>query len=117
MLFALAVVGLALGATVTVLRSGLVGHGVARDSDTALALAETKLAAAGIEDALRPGETHGIFDRYQWTVAIAPYDDKAVDAAAGAFKLFRIEARITWRDGVRGRAVALAILRLGRPAP
>jgi general secretion pathway protein I len=116
-LFALAVVGLALGATATVLQSGLMGHGIARDSDTALALAEAKLAAAGVEDKLLPGETHGSFDRYRWSLAVAPYDDKDSESGASPLRLFRIEARIAWRDGLRTRELALATLRLGRAPP
>lgn len=117
-LFALAVVGLALGATAGILRSNLLGDSAARDVDAALALADEKLAAAGVTEPLRPGRTQGVFDRFHWQVTVAPFDDKeSDDDMARRFRLFRVEARINWRDGARNRQVDLSTLRLTAAAP
>lgn len=120
MLFALALVGLELGAAASVFGNGLLGHRTAGNVDTALALAEEKLAAAGVTEPLRPGRTDGVFAaRFAWRLAVAAYDDPDAAAAAGPaapVRLYRIEARIAWRDGIREREVALDTLRLA-PAP
>lgn len=115
-LFALAIVGLTLGTAATVFRNGLSGHAAAGDVDTAIALAEEKIAAAGVSEALQKGETHGLFaDRFAWRVAVAPYEDKAQQTPS-SFKLYRLDAEVAWRDGLRQRRIALGTLRLA-PAP
>ena len=118
-LVALAIVGLALGAAAAVFGNGLAGHEVASDVDTALAAAEEKLAGAGIAEALHPGHAEGVFaDRYDWRVAVMPYEDKATaDAPPSGFRLFRIEATVRWREGLRHRQVTLETLRLAREPP
>jgi general secretion pathway protein I len=114
-LFALAIIGLALGAAATTFRNGLVGQRTAADLDTALALAEARIAEAGGAGPLRPGETQGAFGRFQWHVTIARYDDK--DAAPPTQQLFRIAAQIAWSDGPRRRQFALETLRLAPETP
>jgi general secretion pathway protein I len=116
-LFALAVAGLALGATASAFRNGLMGHAAAGDVDTALALAQEKLAGAGISEKLQPGETRGAFGRFRWQLDIAPYRDPDGDAAAAPLRLYRVEAAVTWRDGGRERHFALSTLRLGAATP
>ena len=144
-LIALAILGLALGAIAGVFGTGLLGHRAAADADTALAVAEEKLDAAGVVDRLAPGHSEGVFSgRFRWSVNVAPYEDKAssgpsdprtdgfrtggprtdnlgMDAPAAetipaAFRLFRIEVAVGWYDGERARQVTLATLRLA-PAP
>ncbi len=118
-LFALAIVGLALGTAATVFSNGLLGHNAAGDVDTALALAQEKLAAAGVTTPLGAGETHGDFaGRFAWRVTTARFDDKELDAAPpSALTLYRIEAQVAWRDGLRQREIALQTLRLATVAP
>jgi hypothetical protein len=114
-LFALAVIGLALGAAATVFRNGLIGQKTASDLDTALTLAEGRIAEAGAAGPLRPGESQGAFGRFQWRVTVARYDDK--DVSLPDFQLFRIEAQVAWSDGPRRRQFALATLRLAPETP
>jgi len=120
-LVALAIIGLALGATAGVFATGRTGHETAADVDTALAVAHDRLAAAEIPEALRPGRTAGNFaGRFDWQLAIAPFDDP--DAAgkpekSAGLRLFRIEVTVGWRDGRRHRQLSLATLRLGPPPP
>ncbi|MBV9863383.1 MAG: prepilin-type N-terminal cleavage/methylation domain-containing protein [Alphaproteobacteria bacterium] len=122
-LVALAILGLALGAVAAVFGNGLLADRAVGDVDTALAVAQQRLEAAGVTEPLRTGNSEGVFaGRYQWRLAVAPYDDKdrrrggADDSDLPNLRLFRIEAIVAWRDGVRARQIALATLRLG-PAP
>jgi len=112
-LFALAVVGLTLGAAAGVFGAAWVGHATGEDADHALVIAENALAAAGAEAPLGRGMRAGKDGRFTWQVAVAPYDDRE---SPQNFVLYRIEARVSWRNGVRERRLALATLRLA-PAP
>jgi len=114
-LFALAVIGLALGAAAEVLRDGIAGQRIASDLDTALALAQGEIDTAGGDGNLKPGATAGQFGRFQWRVVVTPYDDP--DAPPATMRLFRIEADIAWRDGARARHFAVSTLRLAQETP
>jgi general secretion pathway protein I len=120
-LVALAVVGLTLGATASIFGNGLLGHEAAGDVDTALALAEEKLSSAGITEPLRPGRTGGVFaNRFRWRIAVSEEHDKIAGASNSpvvAFRLFRVEVAIAWRNGVRERQIAIDTLRLAVVAP
>jgi general secretion pathway protein I len=120
-LVALAIVGLTLAATASVFGTGLFAHTTASDVDTALALAEEKLDAAGVTETLQPGSAEGVFaGRFRWRLVVARYDDKAAggaDPSALGFGLFRIETTIAWDRGWRERRVTLATLRLASAPP
>jgi general secretion pathway protein I len=118
-LIALAILGLALGAIATVFGNGILGHATASDVDAALALAEDKLAAAGVTEPLKPSNSEGVFaDRFTWRLAIARYDDKdaSADGPTPALRLYRLDITVAWNDGGHARQVALGTLRLA-PAP
>jgi general secretion pathway protein I len=114
-LFALALIGLALGTAATLLGNGLLAARTSGDVATALALAEEKLAAAGVSEPLQPGASNGVFGRFNWSVTIAPYDDGDIDPPR--VQLYRIETRIGWRDGFQRRQFALATVRIGPALP
>ena len=122
-LVALVITGLALAAIAGAFGGGLQGHQVSEQAATALALAEEKIAAAGTVQTLRPGSIGGEFGgRYRWRLTIAPYEDRpdnsasAFDRSSVPLRLYRIEAEVAWRDGLRRRQLTVAALRLG-PAP
>ena len=128
-LVALAVAGLALAAIAGVFGTGVLGYETAADVDTALAVAEERLASVEAVATMRPGRSSGVYaGRFDWQVSAAPYDDTdggakptaAPSPLAGsgtpAVRLFRIEAAVAWRDGRRQRQLALSTLRL-LPAP
>ena len=120
-LAALVVVGLALAAAGDVFRTGLLGHEVAVGADAALALAEEKIASAGVTEPLRPGRSSGLFgNRFQWQVSIEPYRETSstgFDQPDAVLQLYRIAVTVSWREGPRQRALALDTLRLGIPPP
>ena len=117
---ALAIVALAIGAVAGVLSTGLQGRKVAADADTAVALAEEKLAEpeAG---SIRPGHAQGVFaERFEWQRTVSFYDAEgppgADPLAAAGLRLFRIAVAVGWSDGRRHREVSLSTMRLA-PAP
>jgi general secretion pathway protein I len=116
-LVALAIVGLALGAVAATFGNSLTAHETAADAEAALALAAEQLALAAASP--RPGTARGNFaGRFAWQTNVALYDDgdKTADPTQSLPVLYRVGVSVAWRDGRRGREVALSTLRLG-PAP
>jgi general secretion pathway protein I len=98
--------------------------GMRRSSDleersAALAVAQSRLAAAGVEQPLKDGTASGQTDdgRYQWTLTIARSTEGEADAAQPiqtAYGLFRIDVVVKWRGSdQRDQSLALATLQLG----
>lgn len=114
-LFALAIIAVALGTAATLLNNGLLAARTSSDVAAALALADEKLAEAGVSAPLLPGSSSGVFGRFTWAVTIAPFDDG--DSASQRLQLYRVETRIGWRDGFQRRQFALATVRIGPPLP
>ena len=113
-LVALALVGLVLGETARAFGTSILVDEAANGSDVAVALAEDRLDAAGVEGSLTPGTSEGIFGgRYRWRVTVAPYlDPDTADLPESGFRLYRVEAVVAWREDGRRRQTALAGLRL-----
>lgn len=97
--------------------------GIARAVDLdldsqALAIAQSKIAAAGIEELPKEGEKHGESDdqRFRWTT-VTTKSDEGQDPSKplqGPFILYRVDARVDWRtDAGRDRNITLSTLVLG----
>lgn len=118
-LVALAIIGLALGAVAGVFGQGLMGHETASAAETALAVAEERLALAAATP--RPGAASGIFEgRFAWETTVAPYTDaaaKAPDVPTDLPPLYRVAVSVAWHEGRHTREVSLSTLRLGTPSP
>lgn len=79
-------------------------------------LAESKLAAIGIETPLAEGETAGAFAGGQrWRVAITPFA-RATDEERAAVKPWEVRVSVAWGAERKERSVTLTTLLLG-PAP
>jgi len=121
-LVALVVAGLAMSAIVGVFGNSLAGNAVASDAETALALAEERLALASAVAALRPGVDKGVFaGRFAWQTTVSRYvdggDSKQTAQPNATELLYRIAVDVVWQDGRRSRQLALSTLRLGAAAP
>jgi general secretion pathway protein I len=119
-LVALVILGLVVGASATVMRNGVASHSIASDVDTALAIANSRLAAAGVTHRLREGVTAGtVASRFHWQESVAPYKDPATHApdAPEAFRLYRVAVAVAWPEGAHRRRLVLATLRLARVTP
>jgi general secretion pathway protein I len=126
-LVALAVVGLALAAVAGVLGTSLMAHETVAGAEQALALAEERLAFATTPGALLPGTSKGNFaGNYAWQITVAPYNDgrdetrpigKKEADLNDRLRLYQVSVSVTWRDGHRGRQLALTTVRLGAAPP
>ena len=98
---------------------GLRRTGDLEDRSRAVAIAQSRLASAGLEEPLADGQTQGeaADPRFRWTLSIARSEES--DGASGqplssAYALFRVEARVDWTGGdQRPRSYALVSMRIG----
>ena len=89
------------------------------DRSRALVIAQSKLAAAGVEEQFAEGQWQGESEdrRFRWTMQIQRSDEG--QAAPGkpinnAYQLFRVDVRVDWTGAdARPRSMALATLGLG----
>jgi len=85
----------------------------------ALVVAQSQLAAAGVEQQLKEGVASGQTEdgKYQWTVTIAKSDEGQADPTQPiqtAYGLYRIDVVVRWRGSDdRDQSLALATLELG----
>lgn len=87
------------------------------DQSRALVIAQSRLAAAGVEETLKEGETRGESEdrRFQWTVSVKRTDEGAQPGkpAPSVYQLYRIDVLVTWQGAdARRRQFALSTLGL-----
>jgi general secretion pathway protein I len=86
----------------------------------AIAIAEAKLGAIGLEHPLEEGEESGTTDdhRFEWRVVVQPYNppgspEEQSAGTVNARQLLRVTVTVAWdRRGLSGRSVELSTLRL-----
>ena len=112
-LVAFVIVALALGALLQVFATGLRSSSAAENYTIAALLAESKLAAIGIEEPLEEGDRSGEFDNgFRWATSVRPYDDGGPTLELGAIQGFEVSVTVQWGGAGRARSVSLATLRL-----
>src|SRR5687768_3071268 len=98
---------------------GLRRTGELEDRSRAVAVAQSRLASAGLEETLAEGQLRGQAEdpRFQWTLSIArspESDGTAGQPLSSAYVLYRVEARVDWTGGdQRPRSYTLATMRIG----
>jgi general secretion pathway protein I len=114
---AFVLLSLVLATSFEIFSAGFQRAGELEDRSRALVLAQSKLAAAGVEEAIKEGDTHGESDdrRFQWAVSIRRLDDGTPPPSI--YAMYTIDVRVAWRSGdTRERALSLASMTLG-PRP
>jgi general secretion pathway protein I len=118
-LVAFVVLSLALVVLAQIFSGGLRRTGDMAEYAQALAVAESTLSSAGVEDAYKEGESRGETPdrRYRWTRSVRLWQDPEADPSvqdASRALLYRIEVRVDWQgpDG-RDRNLAFSTLRVG----
>jgi len=112
---AFALLALVLITVFEIFSSGLSRAGELERYSRALAIAQSELASAGVEEALAEGEMRGETDDriYRWVVSTQKQVDEADPnrAMLMPYSLYRVEARVSW-DTAAGveRQVSLATL-------
>lgn len=81
---------------------------------TALLLAESKIAEVSASPLLWRGEHQGTFDeQFFWQANVTPYWDEHTEHLRHPFALYRIDIQVGWTVGVKP-PISLSTLRLGR---
>ncbi len=124
-LVAFVLLALAMAVLMQIFSSSLNGATVADRYAKATMLAESKLAAAGVEEALNEGSSSGTYDElFSWVVEIKPYNEPSADTTGANLdqilfvKLFEITATVSFpandrRTDRTARVVSLTKLKLG----
>jgi general secretion pathway protein I len=89
------------------------GVRLAQSEMAALQVAQSRLAAAGLDEPLAEGTREGIADGYPWTMDVRRREE-AQAAAASPLAAFWVTVAVPWRDGFAGRtrSVELTTLKL-----
>jgi general secretion pathway protein I len=118
---AVAILAVAMGVLLQLFSTGLKGGRLAEQRAVAALLAQSKLAAVGVESPLEEGEREGRFERgYRWRVTVAPYLEGGQEAPPeGGPAPYEVVVTVSWGDQDRDRAeqsLSLVTLRLAAPA-
>ncbi len=114
-LVAFTVLAISLGVLFEIFSTGMRASRSAEEYTRATLLAESKLAAIGITDALEEGETTGAFgDGYNWRVAVRPYrlDGPEEEGPPPPIEAYEVVVTVAWGEGSGERSVSLTTLRL-----
>ena len=113
MLVAFTILALVLGALFQIFSAGM--H-AARSGDRysrATEIAQSKLAALGVEYALTEGTVSGTTDDdYHWRITVSPYIDDQLPIAEIALRPLRVNVEILWDDGGKSYTFALKSMML-----
>lgn len=107
---------LVLATSFEIFTTGFARASLLEDQSRALVIAQSRLAAAGLEETLKEGESHGESEdrRFQWTVSIKRTDEGAEPGkpAPSVYQLYRIDVVVAWR-GSDGKDRQLPLSTLG----
>lgn len=124
-LVAFVLLALAMAVLMQIFSSSLNGATVADRYAKATMIAESKLAAAGVEEALKEGSSSGTYDDiYSWVVDVKPFSEPSSDTSGVNLdqilfvKLFEVTTTVSFATNDRRtdknlRAVTLTKLQLG----
>lgn len=117
-LVAFVVLSVTMAVILQIFTGGMRNARLADGYSRAVFLAESRLAAVGLERSLTPGEESGQVGHYlQWRVSVFPIDDGgAADRQLLPVRLYEVQVRVGWNEDGRERQVTLNSLRLG-PRP
>ena len=113
-LVAFMILALALTVLMRIFSGGLRNVSVSSDYAVATLIAESRLAAAGIDMPLAPGEMSGTEgERFEWTVSVQDYEPwPGYRSAAKGVDAYRVTVTVEWPHGDNTRRVGLSTIRL-----
>jgi len=115
-LVAFVILALALTVLLRIFSGGVRNVSVSSDYARAVLIAESRLASAGIEGILAPGETSGTEDeRFQWVQTVHEYTP-SLDYEASAQKVpaYYVTVSVQWPHANGTRSIDLSTVRLLR---
>lgn len=114
-LVAFVVLSVTLAVILQIFSGGMRNARLADSYSRAVFLAESKLAAVGVERPLLAGDDAGQMVDMQWHVNVQPMDDGgAADRLLLPSRLYQVSVRVAWNEGGHDRQILLESLRLGR---
>lgn len=120
-LVAFSILAIALGILLNIFSSGMQTAVIAEEYSSAVQIAESLMAKAGVESPLQEGHASGIInDKYRWQVTVAPFQLTIdnIDTNTIPASLFMVTVNVNWGDdGTRAgnaRELELATLKLTR---
>jgi general secretion pathway protein I len=113
-LVAFVVLSVTLAVILQIFTGGMRNARLADSYSRAVFLAESKLAAAGVDRPLLAGDAAGQTEDLQWRVNVQPMDDGgATDQLLLPSRLYQVSVRVAWNEGGHDRQILLESLRLG----
>lgn len=114
-LVAFIVLSLTMAVIMQIFSGGMRNARLADSYSRAVFLAESKLAAAGVEQPLTPGEVSGrLGSDLNWRVATGLYDDDgAGERLMLQSRLYQVRVFVDWNESGKLRRIELATLRMG----
>ena len=116
-LVAFTILAMLLGALFQVFSGGLRAARSGDQYTRATIIAQSRLAALGVEQPLREGVSSGTDDDpYHWRVTVSPYLDDQMPVAYHVLQPLTVHVEVFWEEGGSARSVSLTSILLG-PAP
>lgn len=123
-LVAFTILSLSLGILMRIFSDGLRSVDISRDQAQAIALAQSLLATAGVEQPLAGGTGSGeVAGKFHWQLQVESFlDEPRIGVAENirtlpVLELWQITAKVGWDDGGVSRSVVLTSLRAQKPQP
>jgi len=113
-LVAFVILAMALPVLLRIFSGGVRNVAASSDYAKAVLIAESRLATAGIDDTLAPGETDGVENgRFRWTRVVTSYEP-AFDfrSAVRGLRAYHVTVSVSWPNGDKERRVELNTVRL-----
>ena len=114
-LVAFIVLSLTMAVILHIFSGGMRNSGRADSYSRAVFLAQSRLAAVGVEQPLVPGEENGrLGSHMQWRVSVVRMDDGGeADRLLMPVRQYQVRALVMWQEDGRDQQVALSSVRLG----
>lgn len=115
-LVAFVILALALTVLLRIFSGGVRNVAVSSDYARAVLIAESRLASAGIEGVLSPGETSGIEDeRFEWTQSVHEYTPSFYyKASVQKVPAYYVTVSVQWPHATGTRSIDVSTVRLLR---
>lgn len=117
-LVAFTILAMLLGALFQVFSGGLHAARAGDSYTRATVIAQSRLAALGVEEALQEGTSSGsVDDTYHWRVIVRPYADDQMPATSGIAQPFGVDVWVFWEEGGSPRSLTLNSMLLAPGSP
>jgi general secretion pathway protein I len=113
-LVAFVILAMALTVLLRIFSGGVRNVAVSSDYAKAVLIAESRLATAGIDDTLAPGETDGVESgRFRWTRVVTDYEPaNDYGSTVKGLRAYHVTVTVSWPNGDKERRVELNTVRL-----